>query len=1467
MLSDPKCKRKISGIECGGKHGQWYHGTTATTGTLTLEPDGDPSRGRGPGLYEVYSVPVPCVHDGSVTGTIFVDPGSDTDYIRHDFARALGLTGVPHRCRIKVVDTDFRTIETARYEFELEDRDGIRHRIHALGLDTVTTLPRDPDLSPLEPLLEGIPKEVMERPQGRVDVLLGLHSSILHGRLSKEWGNLRLLQSRFGCGWVLRRCHEFLQFPHDILPATLSAEAQAMSQAIVTSEESHHTFHIASTISSLDRFHELEELGTTPAPVCVRCEGCSDCTFRRQRLSREDQEVVSRIEASMHIDEVTSTISAQYPWKPCIMRMTSNARQAAKVQASIERHMVKVGTFRDYVEEMNKAITEGKVREIGEEEMERWHGPVHYVTTFAVLKADSVSTKTRIVSNSAMKNCNSKLSLNDCMWPGPNALADLLNCLIFWRSVAVAIMMDLRKAYQAIHTCENELHLRRFLFRRDPGDLWQTFGYTRVTFGDVSAGLTLEIAKRKVATAGAHIDPEAAEQVKNNTYVDDSILGGTQEDVNRMRGERIGDSYTGTVPRILQRGGMQIKFMAVTGSDDPMEESQLGGKTLGVNYSIKSDEVWFTLRPCYYSGKVISADLGQELVVLDRADVRALRQGRRPFTRRQALSLVMGVYDPLGLISPALIRGKLLLRRLYSPLVSSGWDVDLPEMEKKLWSTWFEELLAPYKAVFPCSTRPTEAVGKPRIAGTCDSSLEAVCASVYVIWRLKGGKSSSLLMLGKCRVAPLHGMTIPRGELQSLVILHRLLLVVAKAFPERLESASSFTDSMCSVGAVGNTSSPMKPFFANRVSEIHRIRAELAELVDYVPPVQHITGALNTADLGTRGQACLQDLGESSDWQQGPGFLQEPFENWPADRVSLSEAAVPAEELRASQEVMGYPSYHIAAASGQENPVSKSVIQALGQAIDQGTRLGKMLTELATLVLKREKLEVSTRVFARILKAILGQDRELCRAEPSARFLELAATLLVRASSASARQALNMGKLQGLGAFTRGGAVWVSGRVRGERLAELLGTKELPVLLATEELSKSILQKAHRQDHRQSPQDISARSRRSAWIVGATRTAKSVAAKCYWCRSQDKKSAQQLMGGLPSEQTSFLSPFEAASLDLFGPFKVKDPAQGRRSFKCWVIAYMCLATKAVCLLPCPGSSTEVFLTTHRFFTGIYGQPRLIYTDHAPSLVKAGKDTYDWAEIATTVGATGTTWKLTAKACSWRNGLAERIIRSARHTLAVELVRGRLLDFHQFGSTLSVVAAILNSRPLSVRTMPDGDYLAISPWDVLLGRAHRSNKALDQALEVRIGLEDDEYLTNVEEAQAELIQEWRKKWLAQVFGDMVPRSKWKQEHQNIMVGDIGHVRYEQKLGPDNWRIARVATADPDEDGKVRTIVVEFRPRHKADAGKPYKTKKPDKMELAIQRFAVLLPLEEQGKLPQGKDDLGMSITIPETTEMS
>ena len=247
---------------------------------------------------------------------------------------------------------------------------------------------------------------------------------------------------------------------------------------------------------------------------------------------------------------------------------------------------------------------------------------------------------------------------------------------------------------------------------------------------------------------------------------------------------------------------------------------------------------------------------------------------------------------------------------------------------------------------------------------------------------------------------------------------------------------------------------------------------------------------------------------------------------------------------------------------------------------------------------------------------------------------------------------------------------------------------------------------------------------------------------------------------------------------------------------------------------------------------MYGRPKLVYTDHAPSLIRAS-ETPDWAEIGSRVGALGTEWCLTAKGCSWRNGLAERVIRATRHSLGHELRLGETLDFHEFGSLLAVVSAIINSRPLSLRVSTEGDYHALAPRDVLFGRAGRSVEAASRAIDFTLDLDQDIALQAMESCQARIVRAWKARWLESVFPDMVARPKWRAAKRNLRPGDVGHVRYKQAVGGDDWRLAMVETVKQDDDGIVRTVTVAFRPRQKRDTGRPYVAKEAKRMEIGVQ----------------------------------
>lgn len=120
--------------------------------------------------------------------------------------------------------------------------------------------------------------------------------------------------------------------------------------------------------------------------------------------------------------------------------------------------------------------------------------------------------------------------------------------------------------------------------------------------------------------------------------------------------------------------------------------------------------------------------------------------------------------------------------------------------------------------IFPRSTRPRNAIGAPWYVGFADSSMLAYCAVIYAVWTMTSSdgteSKASRIVLAKARVTPLHGTTVPRGEVQGIVILLRLLNLLLSSAATRASCFIVATDSECSVAALRKPGTALSPYFA-----------------------------------------------------------------------------------------------------------------------------------------------------------------------------------------------------------------------------------------------------------------------------------------------------------------------------------------------------------------------------------------------------------------------------------------------------------------------------------------------------------------------------------------------------------------------------------------------------------------------------------------------------------------------------
>ena len=131
-----------------------------------------------------------------------------------------------------------------------------------------------------------------------------------------------------------------------------------------------------------------------------------------------------------------------------------------------------------------------------------------------------------------------------------------------------------------------------------------------------------------------------------------------------MKGKEVSPGqYDGPIVKILEMFGLKAKFMAVTRDKNPEAAEPVGAKVLGLFYKLAEDMIELKV-PMQF--KVKGRGGQKKVVELGKGKLERIRGGERFLSKREALSFVMGAFNLLGYIGPALLQGKMLLWRLYN---------------------------------------------------------------------------------------------------------------------------------------------------------------------------------------------------------------------------------------------------------------------------------------------------------------------------------------------------------------------------------------------------------------------------------------------------------------------------------------------------------------------------------------------------------------------------------------------------------------------------------------------------------------------------------------------------------------------------------------------------------------------------------------------------------------------------------
>lgn len=402
--------------------------------------------------------------------------------------------------------------------------------------------------------------------------------------------------------------------------------------------------------------------------------------------------------------------------------------------------------------------------------------------------------KLRVVHDAAAKTNGT--SLNTLLLPGPDLLQPLIGILFRFREGRIAMTADIKEMFPQVRIRHQDRDAQRYLWRSDPQEPIKEFRMTSVIFGACSSPFTAQYVKNRNAKDLAHLYPAAADAVIHEHYMDDYI--GSVDSVQEAA-QLAADIVTIHKLACFEMRGWisnEDRALALVPADlraAPTPEVSLGSpvRALGLFWYPKEDFLGFRTG--------FQEDSTSQYSKL---------------TKRSALSHLMRVYDPLGLLAPVVVKGRILFQSLWRS--SIGWDEQLPPTEVNAWQAWFEELSSIANIRIPRCYLDADILERELHIFADASELAYACVAY---WRfvLSDGSFKLALIGSKSRVTPLKPVSIPGLELQAALIASRLAFTIKESHKNKPARTFYWSDSRTVLSWIRADARTFRPFVAHRV--------------------------------------------------------------------------------------------------------------------------------------------------------------------------------------------------------------------------------------------------------------------------------------------------------------------------------------------------------------------------------------------------------------------------------------------------------------------------------------------------------------------------------------------------------------------------------------------------------------------------------------------------------------------------
>ncbi|XP_058827744.1 uncharacterized protein LOC131687664 [Topomyia yanbarensis] len=414
---------------------------------------------------------------------------------------------------------------------------------------------------------------------------------------------------------------------------------------------------------------------------------------------------------------------------------------------SLERRLGQnPGLYNEYKAFMQEYEDMGHMVSIAAEDL---HKVKYFIPHSCVVKPDSTSTKVRVVFDASAKT-TSGVSLNDIQIVGPTIQRELFDQLIEFKTHDKVLMADIAKMYRLILITDQDTWLQCILWRYSPEKSLKAYRLMTVTYGEASSSFLACRELHEVAEKYREINPNIANIIQQSFYVDNLMIGAsTTTELMSMKQH---------IEQALLRHGFPLRKWA---ANDMCALAGIPEQDLKPLIQVGDQEVIKTLGVAWNPNK----DVFQFI------SVNATSKALKALTKRQMVSKILRLYDPLGLVQPVIVTAKILMQELWTNNIS--WDDEVPDYVFNAWMK-YEALLAELKHIeVPRMTIPSQTIVLD-LHGFSDASEKAYGYAIYLHSIDLRGNESTKLLCAKARVTQLKKVTLPRLELLAAVLLAEL---------------------------------------------------------------------------------------------------------------------------------------------------------------------------------------------------------------------------------------------------------------------------------------------------------------------------------------------------------------------------------------------------------------------------------------------------------------------------------------------------------------------------------------------------------------------------------------------------------------------------------------------------------------------------------------------------------------------